>query len=197
MVDRASRRSWLRLRATCASRCRRPRSQLRLTTVDFNPDYNAAIARFVDLAAIQGLRIQVPDRRHVWCRTGCDRGNIHQARIPFVEIRNKLNPAFTGINPEPILPHIKAAQVAVIAEKCDAGLITDGDAAGIGAVDEHGNVVDAHKILAILAKWLLERKRWPGVLLGRSIRRRCWQGIAAKYGRRLMSMGSGSSMLST
>ena len=32
-------------------------------------------------------------------------------------------------------------------EKCDAGLITDGDADRIGAVDEHGNVVDAHKSL--------------------------------------------------
>jgi phosphomannomutase len=46
----------------------------------------------------------------------------------------------------------------VVAEKCDAGLITDGDADRIGAVDEHGNVVDAHKIYAVLLKWLLERK---------------------------------------
>ena len=50
----------------------------------------------------------------------------------------------------------------VVAEKCDAGLITDGDADRIGAVDEHGNVVDAHKIFAVLLQWLLERKKWPG-----------------------------------
>ena len=43
-----------------------------------------------------------------------------------------------------------------------AGLVTDGDADRIGSVDEHGNVVDAHKIFAILLKWLLDRKGWPG-----------------------------------
>ena len=78
------------------------------------------------------------------------RGSFAKAEIPFVEIRSEINPAFPGINPEPILPHIKATQDAVVAEKCDAGLITDGDADRIGAVDEHGNVVDAHKILSML-----------------------------------------------
>ena len=38
--------------------------------------------------------------------------------IPFVEIRSELNPLFPGINPEPILPHIKATQEAVVAEMC-------------------------------------------------------------------------------
>ncbi len=100
------------------------------------------------------------------CMYGAGRGVIAgiftRAGIPFVEIRSEINPLFPGINPEPILPHIKATQEAVVAEKCDAGLITDGDADRIGAVDEHGNVVDAHKIFAVLLKWLLERKKWPG-----------------------------------
>ena len=77
-------------------------------------------------------------------------GIFTRAGIPFVEFRSELNPAFPGINPEPILPHIAATQKAVVEDKCDAGLITDGDADRIGAVDEHGNVVDAHKIYAVL-----------------------------------------------
>src|SRR5580700_660196 len=134
----------------------------RIVEVNFNPEYITALARFVDLNAIQrsGYKFLID------CMYGCGRGVIAsiftRREIPFVEIRNELNPLFPGINPEPILPNIKAAQMAVVKEKCDAGLITDGDADRIGAVDEHGNVVDAHKILAVLAHWLIERKRWPG-----------------------------------
>ena len=72
-------------------------------------------------------------------------------------------PGVSGINPEPILPHIKETQVRVVSDKCDAGFITDGDADRIGSVDEHGNVVDAHKIFSILLQWLLKRKTGRGM----------------------------------
>jgi phosphomannomutase len=159
--------------------------------VDFNPDYDAAIARFVNLDAIRssGYKFLID------CMYGAGRGVIAgiftKAHIPFVEIRSELNPAFPGINPEPILPHIMATQIAVVAERCDAGLITDGDADRIGAVDERGNVVDAHKILAILAKWLLERKKWPGDLTRAFNTTKMLDRIAAKYGRKLHEHGIG------
>jgi phosphomannomutase len=162
-----------------------------IETVDFNPDYNAAIARFVDLDAIRasGYKFLVD------CMYGAGRGVIAgiftKAHIPFVEIRSEINPAFPGINPEPILPHIKATQIAVVAEKCDAGLITDGDADRIGAVDEYGNVVDAHKILSLLTYWLLERKKWPGEVTRAFNTTKMIDRIAAKYGRKLNEHGIG------
>ena len=162
-----------------------------IETVDFNPDYNTAIARFVDLEAIRasGYKFLID------CMYGAGRGVIAgiftKAHIPFVEIRSEINPAFPGINPEPILPHIKATQISVVAEKCDAGLITDGDADRIGAVDEYGNVVDAHKILSVLAYWLLERKKWPGELTRAFNTTKMIDRIAAKYGRKLNEHGIG------
>ncbi len=159
--------------------------------VNFNPEYVAAIARFVDLDAIRdsGYRFLIDDM--YGAGRGVIAGIFTKAGVPFVEIRSEINPAFPGINPEPILPHIKATQVAVVAEKCDAGLITDGDADRIGAVDEHGNVVDAHKILAVLAKWLLERKKWPGDVTRAFNTTKMVDRIAAKYGRRLHEHGIG------
>jgi phosphomannomutase len=159
--------------------------------VDFNPDYIEAIARFVDLAAIRasGYRFLVD------CMYGAGRGVIKgifgRAGIPCVEMRSEINPAFPGINPEPILPHIKATQVAVVVEMCDAGLITDGDADRIGAVDEHGKVVDAHKILSLLMWWLLERKKWPGDVTRAFNTTKMVDRIAAKYGRKLHEHGIG------
>jgi phosphomannomutase len=163
----------------------------KIEEVNFNPPYVTALARFVDLEAIKesGYKFLID------CMFGCGRGVIAtiftRLEIPFVEIRSELNPLFPGINPEPILPHIKAAQEAVVAEKCDAGLITDGDADRIGAVDEHGNVVDAHKILALLANWLLERKKWPGDLTRAFNTTKMVDRIAAKYGRPLHEHGIG------
>ena len=162
-----------------------------IESVDFLPPYVAAIEAFVDLDAIRrsGYKFLID------CMYGAGRGVVagifSRAGVPFVEIRSELNPGFPGINPEPILPHIAAAQAAVVSEHCDAGLITDGDADRIGAVDEHGRVVDAHKIFAIILKWLLERKRWPGDVTRAFNTTKMLDRIAAKHGRRLHEHGIG------
>ena len=159
--------------------------------VTFNPPYVTAIARFVDLDAIRGSRYRFLIDSMYGAGRGILANIFSRAGIPCVEIRSEINPAFPGINPEPILPHIKAAQEAVVREKCDAGLITDGDADRIGAVDEHGNVVDAHKILSILMYWLLERKRWPGEVTRAFNTTKMVDRIAAKYGRKVNEHGIG------
>jgi phosphomannomutase len=89
------------------------------------------------------------------------------------------------------MPHIAETRRVVVEEKCDAGLITDGDADRIGSVDEHGNVVDAHKILSLLTYWLLERKKWPGDVTRAFNTTKMMDRIAAKYGRRLHEHGIG------
>jgi alpha-D-glucose phosphate-specific phosphoglucomutase len=163
----------------------------KIKEINFNPEYIAAIAKFVDLDAIRrsGYKFLID------CMYGCGRGVIAgiftRAQIPFVEIRNELNPLFPGINPEPILPHIRASQLAVVAEKCDAGFITDGDADRIGAVDEQGNVVDAHKVFSVLLYWLLTRKGWPGDVTRAFNTTKMIDRIAAKYGRTLHEHGIG------
>jgi phosphomannomutase len=163
----------------------------KIEEVNFNPEYIAAIAKFVDLDAIRasGYKFLID------CMYGCGRGVIAgiftRAGIPFVEIRSELNPLFPGINPEPILPHIHATQLAVVAQKCDAGFITDGDADRIGAVDEHGNVVDAHKVFSVLLYWLLTRKGCPGDVTRAFNTTKMIDRIAAKYGRTLHEHGIG------
>jgi alpha-D-glucose phosphate-specific phosphoglucomutase len=162
-----------------------------ITEADFQTQYVEALAAFVDLKKIKesGYRFLID------CMYGSGRGVIAGifagAGIPCVEIRGEINPAFPGINPEPIMPHIAETRRMVVAEKCDAGLITDGDADRIGAVDEHGNVVDAHKILSVLTYWLLERKKWPGDVTRAFNTTKMMDRIAAKYGRRLHEHGIG------
>ena len=162
-----------------------------VTEVNFNPEYIAAIERFVDLPAIKASGYRFLIDVMYGAGAGVLAGIFMRAGVPFVEMRAEINPAFPGINPEPILPHIAETQRRVVADRCDAGLITDGDADRIGAVDEHGNVVDAHKIFAILLQWLLERKGWGGDVTRAFNTTKMLDRIAAKHGRKLHEHGIG------
>ncbi len=162
-----------------------------IVLADFNSSYVTAITEFVDLRAIResGYKFLID------CMYGAGRGVVSgifaRAGVPFVEMRSEINPAFPGINPEPIMPHIAETREVVVEQGCDAGFITDGDADRIGAVDEHGNVVDAHKIFAILLKWLLERKGWPGDVTRAFNTTKMLDRIAARHGRTLHEHGIG------
>jgi phosphomannomutase len=111
--------------------------------------------------------------------------------IDHVEIRAELNPLFPGIQPEPIPPHIRALEVAVLEHRCHAGFATDGDADRIGAVDEEGQFVDANKIYSLLLEWLLKRKQWPGDVARAFNTTKMLDRIAARYGRKLYEHGIG------
>ncbi len=162
-----------------------------ITKVDFLPDYIAAVEAFADLPLIakSGQRFLIDSM--YGAGAGVLRGIFTRAGVDCIEIRAEHNPLFPGINPEPILPHIALTQKKVVEEKCAAGLVTDGDADRIGSVDEHGNVVDAHKIYSILLWWLLERKKWPGDVTRAFNTTKMLDRISAKYGRTLYEHGIG------
>ena len=159
--------------------------------VNFLPPYVEAIEKFTNLKLIaqSGFKFAI-DPMH-----GAGAGVVSEIfdkiGVNYVQIRANHDPLFGGVNPEPIEPHIRACQKTVVAEKCDAGLITDGDADRIGAADEHGNFVDPHKIYAVLLQWLLERKKWPGDVTRAFNTTSMLDRIAAKYGRRLHEHGIG------
>lgn len=153
--------------------------------VDLKPAYVAAVCRFADLNLIAKARFKFA----IDAMYGSGRGILGKIfsdqNIQHLAIRQELNPLFPGINPEPIEPHIALLQQTVVKEGCHAGLATDGDADRIGAVTEDGNFVDSHKCFAVLARWLLERKKWPGDVVRAFNTTRMLDRIAARYGRRL------------
>ncbi len=158
---------------------------------DFKKPYVAAITKFADLDAIAraGFKFAID------CMYGAGRnvlsGIFTEHGIQHVQIRANVDPLFPGINPEPIEPHVAETQKMVVREKCHAGFVVDGDADRIGAVAEDGSFVDAHKCYAVLLRWLLERKQWPGVITRAFNTTRMLDRIAAKYGRELIEHGIG------
>src|SRR5271168_2073536 len=160
-------------------------SKAAIDEVDLKTEYVAAVCRFADMDLIGKTKFKFAIDAMYGSGRGVLAGIFRDRGVPFVAIREELNPLFPGINPEPILPHVAALQEIVIREKCDAGLATDGDADRIGAVAEDGSFVDSHKIFCVLLRWLLERKKWPGDVVRAFNTTRMLDRIAAKYGRKL------------
>jgi phosphomannomutase len=112
--------------------------------------------------------------------------------VAHVQIRANADPLFGGIHPEPIEPHIRALGEAVVANGCQAGLCTDGDADRIGATDEHGNFVDPHKIYSVLLSWVLKHHNdWPGAVTRAFNTTKMLDRICMKHGRELIEHGIG------
>ncbi len=73
-----------------------------------------------------------------------------------------LNPGFMGINPEPAEQYIQDFIDFFREIRADVAIINDGDADRAGMLDEHGRFIDAHKIFAIVLKYLVENKELRG-----------------------------------
>ncbi|MBZ5656759.1 MAG: phosphoglucomutase/phosphomannomutase family protein [Acidobacteriia bacterium] len=159
--------------------------------VDLKPAYVDAVCEFADLNLIRKANFKFAIDSMYGSGRGVLPGIFDKNGIRYVAIRQEVNPLFPGINPEPIVPHVALLQETVVKEKCHAGLVTDGDADRIGAVAEDGSFVDAHKCFAVLLKWLLERKKWPGDVVRAFNTTRMADRIAAKYGRTLHEVSIG------
>jgi len=166
-------------------------STARIEEADFKPAYIEAVCKFADLEAIRRANFRFAIDSMYGSGRGVLPGIFDKHGIQYIAIRQEVNPLFPGINPEPILPHVALLQETVKKEKCHAGLATDGDADRIGAVAEDGSFVDAHKCIAILANWLLERRKWPGDLVRAFNTTKMIDRIAARHGRTLHEVSIG------
>ena len=78
------------------------------------------------------------------------------------EIRGEMNPGFGGVHPEPIARYLGSLAGAISTGMGDLGIATDGDGDRLGAMDERGNFVDPHKIMALSMRYLVEERGWRG-----------------------------------
>lgn len=104
--------------------------------------------------------------------TGCE----------ITEVRGEMNPGFGGVHPEPIAKNLGALTGALGAGLGSFGLATDGDADRIGAMDERGQFVDPHKIMALALKHLVEVRGWTGSVVRTVSTTRMIDRLAKRYG---------------
>jgi alpha-D-glucose phosphate-specific phosphoglucomutase len=107
--------------------------------------------------------------------TGCE----------IAEIRGEMNPGFGGVHPEPIAKNLGALASAVSSGMGNFGVVTDGDADRIGAMDGRGVFVDPHKIMALSLKYLVEKRGLSGAVVRTVSTTRMIDRLAKRYGLKL------------
>jgi len=100
----------------------------------------------------------------------------------IVEIRGEMNPGFGSVHPEPIAKYLNPLASAVSSGMGNFGVVTDGDADRIGAMDERGNFVDPHKIMALSLKYLVEKRSMNGAVVRTVSTTRMIDRLAKRYG---------------
>jgi phosphomannomutase len=139
-----------------------PSARADFETIDMVGPYLASLRGMVDEAAIRaaGLRVVVDPLY------GAGQGYLAETMrllgIEVEELHAQVNPGFGGLHPEPIPPWLDEAAEKVRAGGYSAGFVTDGDADRIGAIDENGAFVSPHRIIALLARHLVEDKGLTG-----------------------------------
>lgn len=134
----------------------------RVETVDLVGPYLEALRAMVDpeLIAKAGLRVAV-DPLYGAGQTYLAE-TLRSFGVEVTELHAERNPGFGGLHPEPIPPHIAEAQAYVREHGLDAAFITDGDADRIGAADSNGVFVNPHRIIALVARHLVEDRGMSG-----------------------------------
>ncbi len=81
-------------------------------------------------------------------------------------INLEIDGTFPNHDPNPlVMKNVQQLQETVLKEKCDVGVIFDGDADRVMFVDEHGKFISPDLMIAVLAHYFLEEKGLEGNVL--------------------------------
>ncbi len=152
--------------------------------VRFNPipSYNDHLRKLIDFDTIAENPQHVVIDSMYGAGRGVIRSILQGTGCEVQEIRAEMNPGFGGIHPEPIMRYLQALQRAVGSGMGSFGLVTDGDADRIGAMDERGNFVDPHKIMALALRHLVKNRKLTGAVVRTVSTTRMIDRLAKKYG---------------
>ncbi len=152
--------------------------------VRFNPipAYHEHLRKLIDFDVIADSQQRVVVDSMYGSGRGVIRGILQGTGCEVQEIRGEMNPGFGGVHPEPIARYLSPLAGAISTGAGNFGLATDGDADRIGAMDERGNFVDPHKIMALALRYLVEKRGMSGAVVRTVSTTRMIDRLAQRYG---------------
>lgn len=133
--------------------------------LDLTPSYLERIAEFIDLDEIRRSKLRVVTDPMYGAGAGYFKTLLDGGAIEVVEINGERNPAFPGIQPEPIAVNLGKLSATVKELKADVGIASDGDADRIGIIDENGEFLTQLQVFALLCLYLLEIRGERGAMV--------------------------------
>jgi phosphomannomutase len=146
------------------------------------PAYNEHLRKMIDFDIIAANPPRIVIDSMYGSGRGVIRGILQGTGCEIFEIRGEMNPGFGGVHPEPIGRYLGALAGAIGSGVGGFGLATDGDADRIGAMDERGQFVDPHKIMALALRYLVEKRGLTGSVVRTVSTTRMIDRLAARYG---------------
>lgn len=152
-----------------------------LTTFDPLEDYCAHLGNLADLSAAtslpSGLILDAMHGSAARCMQRLFGPCADKCRF----IRQEPNPGFGGVTPEPIARNLEALRQALDDWPGSMGVAVDGDGDRVGAMDESGQFVNSHIILALLLKYLAEVRGERGWVVKSISTTRMVDKLCARY----------------
>jgi alpha-D-glucose phosphate-specific phosphoglucomutase len=149
------------------------------------PSYNDHLRTLIDFDKIAERPQRIVVDSMYGAGRGVIKGVLQGTGCEVSEIRGEMNPGFGGVHPEPIARFLSPLAGAIGTHLGDFGLATDGDADRIGAMDERGNFVDPHKIMALSLEYLHLKRGWTGSVVRTVSTTRMIDRLCNQYGLKL------------
>jgi alpha-D-glucose phosphate-specific phosphoglucomutase len=146
------------------------------------PYYEHLTTNLINMDIISNGELKVVADAMYGAGRGVFREILSRTRTKIHELHSDMNPGFGGIHPEPLGKNLKELITTVQNENAHLGLATDGDADRIGAVDEKGNFVDPHTIMALSVRYLVEKRKMSGAIAKTISSTLLLNRLAKKYG---------------
>jgi phosphomannomutase len=159
----------------------------KIKNIDPNPAYFKKIGSLVDLDLLRNRRLKMMvDSMH-----GSGAGYFKKLGLPVIEIRDRRDPLFGGVNPEPIPLNLEES-ISLVKEtalkyssEITACIVLDGDADRLAAIDGSGRFINTHNVFTLLLRHLIVHRKLPGNIVKTFNLTNLIDKLCAKFGRSL------------
>jgi len=159
---------------------------------DAKPTYLARIRELIDVEAIKDAGLTVVYDAMWGNGAGWFDELLAGGRTRVITIHGGRNPIFPEMHrPEPIPPNVDVCLAQVRELGADVGIITDGDADRVGAVDENGEFIDQLRVYGLLALYLLKVRGWRGAIVKALSTTSMLEKLGERYGVDVHEVGVG------
>ncbi len=147
---------------------------------DPRPAYLDALRGKLDLKAIGAAKMKIAYDPLYGTARGYLDDLLREAGAEVTVIHDFRDVMFSGVGPEPNEKNLAELSQVVKEKGCALGVSTDGDADRFGFVDADGTWIQPNYILALLADYLIDVRKFPGGI-GRSVATTHLIDAVAKY----------------